>query len=406
MSRPAKGPRLYLRNSRVKAGGQRLAPIYFIRDGAQEFGTGCGPERLPDAEKALADYIAAKHAVPVVPADRRRDPSQVLISEVLTLYAVERAPELDSDGVTVAGFITKLLEFWGDKSLDDVRRSNCRAYAAWRTAQTVKIGGRPSTRKVSSQTARRELEILSSATGYWNGEDKLIARPEVWLPAKPESPRDALTRSQAAALLLAAMGWRKQPDGRWKRLQGSSRANRAHLRRFILIALYTGSRSAVITSLLWRESATNAWVDLERGMIYRRGKAERDRANKRRPVVKLPPRLLAHLRRWRRLDAAQEQRATERGLNTPLNMVVHHGGEPVAKVKKGFAGCVKDAGLPAGVTAHWLRHTAATLLMEAGVDIWLASSYLGMSALTLEKHYAHHRPDFQDQARRGLSRSR
>jgi Tfp pilus assembly protein PilE len=37
--------------------------------------------------------------------------------------------------------------------------------------------------------------------------------------------------------------------------------------------------------------------------------------------------------------------------------------------------------------------------MGANVDIWLAASYLGMNAMTLERHYAHHRTDFQDVAR-------
>jgi hypothetical protein len=86
------------------------------------------------------------------------------------------------------------------------------------------------------------------------------------------------------------MGWRKV-EGRWKRENRTTIANRRHLRRFILIGLYTGTRHSAITALLWHESPKNAWVDLEGGMIYRRGKQERDTANKRRPVVKLPRRL-------------------------------------------------------------------------------------------------------------------
>lgn len=71
-------------------------------------------------------------------------------------------------------------------------------------------------------------------------------------------------------------------------------------------------------------------------------------------------------------------------------------------VRKGFAACVADAGLSEAVTPHWGRHTAATLLMEANLDIWVAASYPGMCAITLELHYAHHRTDFHDVARRAL----
>jgi len=357
---------------------------------------------MREAERALAAYIAEKHTAPPPPGQRKRDPDQVLVAEVLALYANERAPELAGDAVSIAGWIGHLLGFWGEKTLSEVRRSSCKAYVAHRVTQPVWRAGVETARMVSDQTARRELEVLSAAIGYWHGEDKLTARPEVWLPPKPDSPRDALTRSQAAALLLASLGWRKGQNGRWSRLPGSSAANRAHLRRFILIGLYTGSRSAVITSLLWRESPTQAWVDLDKGMIYRRGRRERDKATKRRPVVKLSPRLLAHMRRWRHLDEARELEMQEHDPEATLNAVVHHGGRPVAKVKKGFAGCVSDARLDLDATPHWLRHTAATLLMEAGVDLWLAASYLGMTTATLEKHYAHHRPDYQADARAAL----
>lgn len=358
MPRHSKGPRLYLRQGRIdRRTGQQLPARYFIRDGEKEVGTGCGPDGLREAERALAAYIAEKHTTPASPSQRKRDPDQVLVAEVLALYATERAPELDGDPVSIAGWVGHLLGFWGEKTLSDVRRSSCKAYVAHRTAQRVYRAGVETERMVSDQTARRELEVLSASIGYWHGEDKLIARPEVWLPPKPESPRDALTRSQMAALLLASLGWRRGAKDQWSRLPGSSAANRAHLRRFILIGLYTGSRSAVITSLLWRESPTRAWVDLERGMIYRRGREERDRATKRRPVVKLSPRLLAHMRRWRRLDGAREiawreehEAAKREGPAPLLNAVVHHGGQPVAKVKKGFAGCAADAGLPPGVT--------------------------------------------------------
>jgi len=120
---------------------------------------------------------------------------------------------------------------------------------------------------------------------------------------------------------------------------------------------------------------------------------------KRRPVVKLPPRLLAHLRRWRRMDAEREQALRVLDPSARLTHVIHHGGVPLAgRVRTGFEGCVRDAGLEPETTPHWLRHTAATWLMEAGVDVWLASAYLGMTPETLIKVYGHVRPDYQAEA--------
>jgi integrase len=96
--------------------------------------------------------------------------------------------------------------------------------------------------------------------------------------------------------------------------------------------------------------------------------------------VRLPPRLLAHLRRWR-----------DRKLIATC--FVEFNGKPVASVKKGFKRAVGLARLPGKVTPHTLRHTAATWLMQRGVTIWEAAGFLGMSPEVLQDTYGHHHPD-------------
>lgn len=277
---------------------------------------------------------------------------------------------------------------------------------AWRTAQPIKSFTKSKPRMATPQAARRDLEDLSAAIGYWAAEHPLLMRPKVWLPEKPESPRDALSRDQAARLLKAAMGWRLK-DGKWVRLSKSAQLNRAHLRRFILIGLYTGTRPGVIPKLLWNESATQAYVALDDGTIYRRGKGEKDHRTKRRPLVRLPPRLIAHMTRWRTADAKLLRDGGEGEASIPITTVLHHGGRPLAgKVRRSFEACVRDAGLPDGITPHWMRHTCATWLLEGGASLWDAAAYAGMTTATLEKCYGHHRPDHQSGARRALGGTR
>lgn len=394
MPRRSKGPRLYLRLARAD---KPSFDTWVIRDGAREISTGCDSSRQPEAEKALAAYIANKWT-PSVASGGASDPAAVLISEVLALYLQERAPEL-AEPSKVADFVKPLAAWWPPRTVADVKRSTCKAYVEHRASQSRASAKTAEAKaaKISPQTARRELEVLSSAIGWWDKEHHLTDRPEVWLPEKAESPREALTRAQAAALLMAGRGYRRNGQtGAWERLKGSQRANRRHLLRFVLIGLYTGTRPGVIPKLLWAESPTSAFVDLADETIYRRGKAEKDHKTKRRPLVKMPPRLVQHMRRWRKRDLEAE---------TPLLTVLHHGGRPIrGRIRTGFEGLVRDAGLAGKVTPHWMRHTCPTWLMEASVSTWDVAAYTGMSTAMLEKNYAHHRPSHQSAARQGFGR--
>ncbi|SFK42346.1 tyrosine-type recombinase/integrase [Caulobacter sp. UNC279MFTsu5.1] len=418
MSRRSKGPRLHLRSGRIHARtGKPIPDIYYIRDGQVEISTGCGPDGLagPDgAEAQLAAYILQKSAVRtqeeevVDDRQRRGDPAKVLIAEVLALYLTEKAPKLADPKATNVR-VQALMKFFGADTLADVRRSTCQAYVADRITQPLKQAkyGDALDKRVSDQGARRELEDLSAAIHYWNGEYPLSNRPKVWLPDKPESPRDALTRDQVAALLMAARGYRIEVDAAgkrsWRYLGGSVRANRAHLRRFVVMGVYSGSRPTVTMKLLWAESPVQAWIDLDAGMIWRRGKREKDHKTKRRPVVKITGRLLAHMRRWKKLDDMKAARLLEEENLEMANTVLHHGGAPIDSVRTGFEAIVADAGLAAEVTPHWLRHTCCTWLMEADCPAWEAAAFTGMTMKTLEDNYGHHRPSHNARARKALS---
>ena len=224
MPRRSKGPRLYLRSGRTDPrSGKALPDLYYIRDGSRELGTGCGHERLREAEQLLAAYIAEKWAAAEHDTrDGPNHPADVLVAEVLALYIRERAPRL-SDPVSRASSVKALLGWWGEKhgrgrqAVKHARRML--KPTAWDPSRSRRPRNLRAARKrhgPRSKGARRELEDLSAAIGHWHGEHPLIVRPKVWLPDKPESPRDALTRSLAAALLPAPrMAGRTWPDGRW-----------------------------------------------------------------------------------------------------------------------------------------------------------------------------------------------
>ena len=197
--------------------------------------------------------------------------------------------------------------------------------------------------------------------------DQLLARPLPSIPVIVMPPKEArrerwLTREEAARLLWAA---RHTP----------------HLARLILLGLYTGSRLNVMISLRWD------WIDFARGMMLRREPRTAESKQKRTPPVRLGRRILAHLRRWRRLDDPR------------CPYVVHRDGQRIIRRPHGsWATAIRKAGLGADVTPHTLRHTRATWLMQAGVDIWEAAGHLGMSPAILIQVYGKHSPDYQKRA--------
>lgn len=385
MPRPAKGARLWLQpEERDKSGALRKRPVWIIRDGSRKISTGCAPDDRPGAEQALASYISGKYEVP---RDRSRHPSEILIADVLNIYLTDVAPSQAREK-EVRQRVIKLVEWWGLKYLSDVNGRACRDYVQWRTAQPIKAArpektGNPA-RKVTAAAARRELEDLRAAINHHRREGLCSEVVEVSLPEKSPPRERWLTRHEAARLLWAAWRYREVQKG-----VTTKRRSRQHVARFILIGIYTGTRSAAICAASYSPEEGRSWVDLDRGVFYRRASGAKQ-TKKRQPPVRLPRRLVAHMARWR--EAAPGSSA-----------VIEFNDAAIKSIRKAFRRCVSDAGLDSSVTPHILRHTCATWMMQAGVDLWDAASFLGMTVQQLEATYGHHHPDFQTQAAEALT---
>ena len=406
MPRPPSGPRLRLKTVGRDTASGRAVRVWYIRDGAFGVSTGAREGELERAEAALAAYLIKKaHPPPPAAGARLWSLDEVTVADVIALYASERAPTL-ADPMATKARLSALLEFFGEATLAGVTRSACQSYVAHRIRQPIKsFKSSNAARTVSVAGATRELEDLSAAISWWDGERRLNRPIKVWRPRKGDSPRDTLTREQGARLLFAALGWRWRDD-RWRRLGASARKNKGHLRRLILLGFYTGSRPGVLARLQWEPSDTDPWVDLENGWLRRKGRLEADQPTKRRPLCRLPRKLLVHLRRWKAMDVERSRHRQDAGL-PPITTVLHHAGRPLAqRVRRSFGSAVQDAGLDPAITPHWMRHTAASWLMkDPDVTPQEAAEFLGMTVETLLKHYNHHRPDFQTAATRALNRS-
>lgn len=402
--RKAKPPRLWFRPDDA---------TWVILDRGRQIRTGCGEEETEGAADALKDYLGTRHK-PTVGA---RDPAEVAIGDVLTAYAEGNEPknedrELKRRYQDLVDRLDRLTDWWGDKKLDAIKKSSCEEYVAWRIAQPRRRAKTAAAlaKPISADTARRELEDLRAAIGEYHAEHALIAVPKVTLPEKGHGREDWLTRTQAARLLGAALGfvwdtskgtWARQ-NGRLVRRDRLTRVRRRHAARFVLIGLYSARREATIRRTQWLATPAAPWFDLDRMIYHGRGRAER-RTSKRRPPAKIADRLRPHLRRWRRLD---EQLGDELGI--VIRHVIHMpNGKPLAgKIRTAWDGMLEDAGLGAEFVRHTLRHTAATWQMQAGTDPYRAAGWLAMSLEVLLDTYGHHHPDFQDEAASAFGRKR
>lgn len=377
MPRPSKGPRLWLRPHRRDAGGKIIANAsWVIKDGGRHISTGCGAGESEDAERKLAAYITEKYD----PERRLRDIDTIDIADVIHVYLTDCSAR-QARPEKLAERCERLIEWWGGKPLSKVTAKTCRDYASHRGND----GG-----------SRRDLEDLRAAIRHHAKEGFHRGEVRVTLPEKGE-PRDRwLTRDEAAKLLWAC--WRAREEQTRSRRDEpgpalpTKRWTHRHLARFVLIGLYTGTRSGAILSASFKAGAGRSYIDIESGLFYRLPEGAR-RTNKRQPPVPIPPRLLAHMRRWHETVSGSG------------HLVQHHGAA-IKSVKTAFSSALEKAGLEGRISPHTLRHTAATWLMQAGVSIWDAAGFLGMSPEMVEKTYGHHHPDYLRNAAMAIGTAR
>ena len=271
---------------------------------------------------------------------KERNVDVIDIADVLSIYRDDKRNGFETDALKrkFDNRIARLNDFIGDKKLRQMSTQLCNEY--------VKKRGSPG-------GARRDLEDLRSAINHHARGNLHHAVIHVALPTKGPARDRWLTRSEAAKLIWTCWRQREVQTAHRGLLKGQKIATEKrplrHLARFLLIGVYTGTRAGAIASASAVNANGRSHVDLERGIFYRLAKGKK-KTNKRQPPAPLPARLLAHMRRWHRLNPDAEH-------------FVEFNGRAVKSVKTGFGRAVvlSKISLAEGrVTPHTLRHTAAT----------------------------------------------
>jgi integrase len=153
-----------------------------------------------------------------------------------------------------------------------------------------------------------------------------------------------------------------------------------YLRPIVLTALHTGMRKGEILNLRWDQ------VDFDNREI----KVENTKSGKPRSIP-INDLLCATLR--------NEKRQTG---NSPFVFPNPKTKKPYVDVKKSFAEAVKDAKIPS-LRFHDTRHTFASRLVAAGVDLITVKELLGHHSVRVTERYTHTNAEQKRNAVEGLA---
>ena len=238
-------------------------------------------------------------------------------------------------------------------------------------------------RDLSPRTVRYAVTVLRQALRQAVRWRLLANNPveagDVTLPKQVRKERRVLTRAEVERLLKTADGSRL--EALWR------------------VAIATAMRPGEYLGLKWED------VDFEVGRVRVQrtlqpgGRFAECKTARSRRSIALPPSILRALREHKarqneeRLALGAEYRDTGLIFCTPFGAPLDHNN----LVHYHFAPLLHRAELP-HIRLYDLRHTGATLLLEAGENLKSVSNLLGHASITLTADvYAHVTPEMQEQ---------
>ena len=279
-------------------------------------------------------------------------------------------------------------DWFGGREIGDLDGELQERYAAERKRYVMKlIDGKRTVVKTDEPApiaAYRDLKMLAAAINrfFKKKVGGVWTRFSPVLPDAPQARERWLSRDEAAKMIITA--WRKRRDSGIDGKPG--RHTSRHLARYILVGLYTGSRDGDICNAALMPTIGRGYVDLDRG-IFKRKPDNKKETSKKQPTVPLPPRLLAHMRRWQRLGISNH------------SVIEWQGGRSATS-----APALRPWSRPPGwqrmtpgkrSSPHTMRHSAITWYLQPdrrtgrSLDIEIVSQYCGVSVATIRKVYRH-----------------
>ncbi|MCE1236100.1 MAG: tyrosine-type recombinase/integrase [Hyphomicrobiales bacterium] len=225
--------------------------------------------------------------------------------------------------------------------------SGLTAYAEWLAGP----------RDLAPATVKRRLACLRALFGWAERQGLIEASPFRTAEVRVRLPK-RLPRCLTAAELRALFRTRREAPPK--------------IALAILLLFTTGMRVAELCALRLGD------IDLDRRTLRIRGKGDRERQ-----VYLISTEVVSELRAHIRDRGLQRAPATTRLFGSA------GGTAATDRIRRGLRRVAEAAGLSRRITPHMLRHSAATSLLEAGIDIRFVQRLLGHRSISTTEIYTH-----------------
>jgi len=309
--------------------------------------------RRKEAEKAkrlglpYCPDVERKHRL----AERRkRVPFKEIAQDFLDYAKAHKRDQNDDQRMT------RLLVTFGDRLAAEIIPQDVEDYKA-------KLAER-----LSPATVNRDLALLKATFNRAIKAGKVESNPVKAVPLfRENNARTRCLTDEEEARLYEAL-----PD---------------YLKPFLTVALNTGMRWGELARLTWEA------VDFYTGTLHVR--ESKSGEGRRIPMNRIVREALQAVRRAQ-VQKAREQVDGEREILSPLVFCAPQGGF-LRNFGRGWYPALRKAEIP-DFRWHDTRHTAASRLVMAGVDLYTVKEILGHKTLAMTARYSHLSPGHQRQA--------
>jgi integrase len=235
--------------------------------------------------------------------------------------------------------IEHLKGHFGERSLSEITPEMIDRYVDARTG------------KVSSATINREVACLKTMMKMALRWGRIRVNPAAGIEklSEPERPFRILSDDEISRLIASA---------------------NTDLKRLLIIALNTGMRKNEILSLKWAD------VKFEGAYITVRAENSKSKRARNVPMNAAVLEAFRKLPKWSRVYVFMNEET----------------GRQIRDFRTSFLGACKKAKIK-GLRIHDLRHTAASKMIAAGVNIVVVSKILGHSDIKITMKYCHATPE-------------